>query len=85
MTTHVPTSSNPTIAAARFKADCLKVIDQMSRDHKPVTITKRGVPVVTLSPVAPNRPIAIIGALAGTVLRYDDPFSPVLPASDWSP
>ena len=83
---HVHMSNPPTnvlIAAAHFKADCLKVIDQMSRDHRPVTITKRGRPVATLSPIASSLPKSIIGALKGAVLRYDDPFAPVAPASDW--
>jgi len=71
------------IPAARFKADCLKVIDQMGRDHRPVTVTKRGRPVATVSPVDVAKTPSIIGALSGTVLRYDDPFAPAAAASDW--
>lgn len=72
-----------TIAAARFKAECLRIIEQMGRDQEPVTITRRGRPVAVLSPLTPA-PRSIIGALQGSVLRYDDPFSPVLPATDWN-
>ena len=32
------------IGAAEFKARCLRVINQMNKDGKPVTITKRGLP-----------------------------------------
>ena len=30
------------MGAAEFKARCLRVINQMNKDRKPVTITKRG-------------------------------------------
>lgn len=39
------------IGSADFKANCLKIIDQIGRDRQPVTITKRGNPVARLSPV----------------------------------
>lgn len=73
-----------TIGAARFKADCLRVIEDMSRDGEPVTITKRGRPVAVLSPVkAEDRPRSIIGAMAGSVLRYDEPFAPATGPDQW--
>jgi prevent-host-death family protein len=72
------------MGAAEFKAACLRVIDEMSRDRQPVTITKRGRPVAVLSPVeAREEPASIIGALAGTVLRYDDPFAAAADPADW--
>ena len=73
-----------TIGAAEFKATCLRVIDEMSRDREPVTITKRGRPVAVLSPVEPpEKRKSIIGAMAGTVLRYDDPFAPAIDPAEW--
>lgn len=73
-----------TIAAARFKADCLRLIEEMNRDREPLTITRRGRPVAVLSPAedAPTRPL--IGALRGSVTRYDEPFAPAIEAADWS-
>lgn len=76
--------SAKTIGAARFKAECLQLIDQMSRDHEPVTITKRGKPVAMLKPIEPIKPVSIIGALQGSVLRYDDPFAPAADPEDWA-
>ena len=73
-----------TIGAARFKAECLRVIDQMNRDHEPVTITKRGRPVAMLKPIDAVAPTSIIGALRGSVLRYDDPFQPASDPADWN-
>lgn len=73
-----------TIGAAEFKAACLRIIEQVTRDREPVTITKRGRPVAVLSPVAPagTRP-GIVGALRGSVLRYDEPLAPAADPADW--
>ncbi len=76
--------SDKTIGAAQFKADCLKLIDQMSHDRQPVTITKRGRPVAILHPVNAAAPASIIGALRGSVLRYEDPMAPALEPGSWS-
>lgn len=73
-----------TIAATEFKARCLRVIKQMSADHEPVTITNRGRPVAVLSPLPKTGGQPLIGALRGSVLRFEDPFSPVAEPSDWS-
>ena len=74
-----------TIGAAEFKAACLRVIDQMNRDREPVTITKRGKPVAVLSPARDTGSRkSIIGAMRGSVLRFDDPFSPAIDASEWN-
>lgn len=76
--------SSKTIGAAMFKAACLRVIDQMNRDGQAVTITKRGRPVAVLSPLpARHQPESIIGAMKGTVLRYDEPFVPPTDPDDW--
>jgi len=79
------TMNAKTMGAAEFKASCLRVIDQVATDHRPVTITKRGRPVAVLSPApAETDRSGIVGALRGTVLRYDDPFGPAADPSDWS-
>ncbi|QSW94324.1 type II toxin-antitoxin system Phd/YefM family antitoxin [Rhizobium lentis] len=72
------------VGAAEFKAKCLNLIDQMRNDDESIVITKRGKPVAVLSP-APDtsRRKSIIGAMRGSVLRYDDPLSPVVEPEDW--
>ncbi|CAN7298370.1 type II toxin-antitoxin system prevent-host-death family antitoxin [Pararhizobium sp. LjRoot235] len=72
------------IGAAEFKAKCLNLIDQMAADGEPIVITKRGTPVAVLSPIIGTiEPTSIIGAMKGSVLAYDDPFSPVISPEDW--
>ncbi|HEV2425080.1 MAG TPA: type II toxin-antitoxin system Phd/YefM family antitoxin [Terriglobia bacterium] len=40
-----------TMAAGKFKAHCLAVMDQVQAKRQPVLITKRGKPVAKLVPV----------------------------------
>ena len=61
-----------TIAAADFKAKCLKILDDVRDSGEHVTITKHGHPVAKLVPVGPvGRRTSIIGACKGSI-AYDD-------------
>lgn len=74
-----------TLGAAEVKATCLRVIKQIERDEKQVTITNRGRPVAVSSPApAPVTRPSIIGAMQGSVLGYDSPCSPADDPSDWT-
>jgi len=75
---------NKFVGATEFKAECLRLIAQMTLDRQPVTITKRGRPVATLVPIASGEPQPIVGAMRGSVLRYDDPFGPALEPVGWN-
>jgi len=44
------------IPAAQFKAECLKLMDQVAKRHTEIIITKRGRPVARLVPVSPESP-----------------------------
>lgn len=58
------------IAAGRFKALCLGLMDHVRDTHERVIITKHGTPVAQLVPVeeVPRTPLA--GALRGSI-HYD--------------
>ena len=72
------------VGAAEFKAKCLNLIDQMRNDDESIVITKRGKPVAVLSPARDTTGRkSIIGAMKGSVLRYDDPLSPAVEPQDW--
>ncbi|MFS2177376.1 type II toxin-antitoxin system Phd/YefM family antitoxin [Rhizobium pisi] len=72
------------VGAAEFKAKCLNLIDQMRNDDESIVITKRGKPVAVLSPARDTTGRkSIIGAMKGSVLRYDDPLSPAVEPEDW--
>jgi prevent-host-death family protein len=40
-----------TIAAARFKAQCLKLLDEVAETGETIVVTKRGKPVARVEPV----------------------------------
>ena len=71
-----------TIAAAQFKAHCLKVMDEVHAKRKPVLITKRGKPLAKLVP-AEEKPDDIFGSLAGKIEILGDIVSPITPLEDW--
>jgi prevent-host-death family protein len=64
------------IAASRFKAECLNVLDRVSERRETYVVTKRGRPVAQVSPVDAERK-----PLAGSVTVTGDIVAPVL--EDW--
>jgi prevent-host-death family protein len=64
------------IGAGEFKARCLQLMDEVSRDGVELVITKRGRPVAKLVPVTPPAVTDIFGALRGTVRVTGDIVGP---------
>lgn len=71
-----------TIAAAKFKAQCLRIMDEVHDRRVSVLITKKGRPVAKLVP-ADAVPKNIFGALRGVIEIVGDIESPADPISDW--
>jgi prevent-host-death family protein len=70
------------IAAGKFKAQCLKVMEQVRATREPVLITKRGQPLAKLVP--PEKVTDdFIGSLEGIVTIVGDIESPVTPLEEW--
>jgi prevent-host-death family protein len=53
------------IAAAKFKSQCLALMDEVERKRKEIVITKRGRPVAKLVPVD-EATDALFGGMRGT-------------------
>ncbi|MBZ5596599.1 MAG: type II toxin-antitoxin system prevent-host-death family antitoxin [Acidobacteriia bacterium] len=62
------------VAATLFKAQCLRLLDEVQRQRKEIVITKRGRPVARLVPVD-DKPQVIFGRLKGTARILGDIFS----------
>jgi prevent-host-death family protein len=71
------------IGAAEFKAHCLRILDEVERTGEGVTVTKRGRPMVEVKPIARKERRSIIGAMKGTVLKYERPFDPAIDPGEW--
>ena len=72
------------VPATAFKAECLRLIDEMREDGEAVIVTKHGKPVAMVSPLRQDETGGIVGALSGSVLRYDDPFAPAVEDDAWN-
>ena len=64
------------IPAGQFKARCLSLIDEVSRTHQVIIITKRGKPVARLVPLEEEKPRNLYGFFAGHVVEEGDIVSP---------
>ena len=71
------------INAARFKATCLALLDQVERTGEPIRITKRGKPVAQLAPLPRAGKRSILGCMAGTAQIVGDIESPATDTCDW--
>ena len=60
--------------ATDFKAHCLEVLDEVSRNRREFVVTKRGKPVAKVCPVDTDSE-QVYGCMKGTALAKDDLFS----------
>jgi prevent-host-death family protein len=69
------------IPAAVFKAQCLKLMEQVEKTRQPVVITKHGRPVAQLAPVPPAA-LALFGYMKDTLKIRGDIMAPT--GEQWS-
>lgn len=67
------TNRHRTIAAGKFKATCLALLDEVARTGRPLVVTKHGRPVAQLVPVSGYEPASLLGS----VLEEGDLVSPI--------
>ena len=63
------------ISAGKFKARCLKLMDQVNETHETITITKRGRPVAKLVPHSEEKSTRVLGYMKGLVERANAEFA----------
>lgn len=71
-----------TLAAGKFKAQCLAIMDEVKAKREPVMITKHGKPVAMLTPVE-EADDPIFGCLAGMASITGDIVSPAFELEEW--
>jgi prevent-host-death family protein len=69
-------SKLPRVSAASFKADCLRLMDEVAQKRAPIIITKRGKPVAKLVPID-DAPIDPFGCMVGTAKICGDIIGPI--------
>jgi prevent-host-death family protein len=65
------------IAAARFKARCLELMDRVQETGVEYVVTKHGEPVAKLVPYREPERKPLFGSMKGSVLKFERPFDPV--------
>ncbi len=55
------------IAAGKFKAQCLKLMDRVKEHHEKIVITKYGKPIAQLVPVEEDKPKPLFGSMKGCI------------------
>ena len=65
------------IAAGKFKAQCLKIMDDVHKHHREVIVTKYGKPIIKLVGITTTARESLFGALKDSVLVKGDIISPL--------
>ena len=68
--------------AGEFKAKCLRLMDQVAKTRQPLTVTKRGKPVVRIVPVE-EEAIELFGCLSHRFEISGDVESPDFACRAW--
>ncbi|MEO5937145.1 MAG: type II toxin-antitoxin system Phd/YefM family antitoxin [Terriglobales bacterium] len=71
-----------TVPAAKFKAQCLSLMDDVLETGEEIIVTKRGRPVVKITRIREAQK-PFIGRLVGIVEVTGDLLEPAVPAEDW--
>lgn len=65
------------IAAGKFKAECLKILEEVGNRYPELIITKRGVPMAKLIPIKRNSKVSSFGCAKDTLIFIGDIVSPI--------
>ena len=66
-----------TMAISQFKAHALKIIDQLSQSNESIVVTKRGKPLVLITPYEDSTKEIKPGQLSDTLVFEEDIVSPL--------
>ena len=65
------------IAAGKFKANCLKIMDNVKNYHQEIVITKHGKPVAKLVPIDGEKPETVFGIMKDRINLMGDIIEPI--------
>jgi prevent-host-death family protein len=72
-----------TIAAGKFKANCLAIMDEVQKNRETVLITKRGKPVAKLVPAKSETKDDFFDSMKGKAKITGDIVSPAFELDEW--
>ena len=65
------------VPISKFRAKCFRLIEEVSKTHQPLRITRRGIPAEVVPP-RPKRRRKFLGGMIGTGEILGDIVSPVI-------
>jgi prevent-host-death family protein len=71
------------IQVSKFKAQCLRLLDEVNRTGESLTITRNGQPLAVINPVTLTKTRADFGIAKGTAKIKGDLITPVVELSEW--
>ena len=73
-----------TISISKFKATCLRLLDNVKKIGKSILVTRKGEPIALVTPPPPPpKPDQWLGCMKGSIAITGDIVSPVLEEKDW--
>jgi prevent-host-death family protein len=72
-----------TVAVGVFKQTCLRLLEEVRQTGRPIRITKRGVPIAEVVPVAREEASEWRGSMRGSAEIVGDVVSPAADADEW--
>lgn len=71
------------IQISKFKAHCLRLLDEVNRTGEGLKITRNGQPLVVVNPIPENETRAKFGIAKNTGKIVADIIDPVVEVSEW--
>lgn len=65
------------VQAGKFKAECLKIMDQVHEKRQTVIITKHNKPIVKVVPIEEDKDEPLFGCMKGTIHIQGDIVQPI--------
>jgi prevent-host-death family protein len=75
--------NSKTVPAGKFKATCLRLMDQVKRTRQMLVVTKNGVPVVKVIPADEISGTTVMGCMKDTFKIKGDILGPAMDPDDW--
>jgi prevent-host-death family protein len=71
------------IQISKFKAQCLRLLDEVNRTGESMLITRNGQPLAVINPATLTKTRAEFGIAKGTGKVKGDLITPIVEASEW--
>lgn len=71
------------IQISKFKAQCLRLLDEVNRTGEGLTITRNGQPLVVVNPIPEAQTRAKFGVAKNTGTIVADVINPAIESSEW--